>query len=101
MNELIDNIIKWGEDRKIIGNGTPQAQVLKLMSEAGELADNIGKKRYGRAMDDIGDCAVVLIMIASQIGVSFEDCLKIAYEDIKDRKGYLNEEGIFIKEGDV
>jgi hypothetical protein len=25
-------------------------------------------------------------------------CLKAAYEQIKDRKGYMNEHGIFVKE---
>jgi len=27
--------------------------------------------------------------------------LKVAYNDIKDRKGHMNTHGVFIKEGDV
>ena len=29
------------------------------------------------------------------------NCWNVAYADIKDRKGYLNENGTFIKDGDV
>jgi hypothetical protein len=31
---------------------------------------------------------------------TLEHCLEVAYDDIKDRKGYLNKAGVFIKEGD-
>ena len=101
LEELVELIIQWGNDRGIITNGTPQAQALKLMSEMGELADNLAKNRYKNALDDIGDCIVVLIMIATQINTDITECLRVAYDDIKDRKGYLNEDGIFVKEGDV
>jgi len=52
-------------------------------------------------LDDIGDCLVVLNTLAVMHDTSLEECLKVAYEDIKDRKGHMNSEGIFIKEGDV
>ena len=32
-------IIQWAEARKIIPNSTPEVQLLKAMSEMGELAD--------------------------------------------------------------
>lgn len=100
IDQLAEKVIEWGNARGIIDNGTPQAQTLKLMSEVGELADNIAKGRYEAAKDDIGDCIVVLIMIATQIDTSLGECLEVAYNDIKDRKGYLNSDGIFVKEGD-
>jgi hypothetical protein len=31
--------------------------------------------------------------------VDVKQCLRTAYEEIKDRKGYLNKEGVFIKDG--
>jgi NTP pyrophosphatase (non-canonical NTP hydrolase) len=99
LNELIEKTIQWAKDRKIIQNSTPEIQGLKLMSEMGELADNLAKKRDCR--DDIGDCMVVLINIAEMKGYTIEECLTIAYNDIKDRKGYVNENGLFIKNGDV
>lgn len=101
LEELAQNIAEWGEARGITINGKPETQTLKLMSEMGELADNIAKGRYEAAKDDIGDCIVVLIMIAELIGTDVKECLEVAYSDIKDRKGFLNEFGVFVKEGDV
>ena len=97
--ELIDNIGLWSMTRGIINNSTPLAQFAKLVSEIGELGDNIEKQRD--VTDDIGDCLVVLNTIAIMHDTTLEDCLNVAYNDIKDRKGHMNSEGIFIKEGDV
>ena len=85
--------------RGIINNSSPLAQFAKLVSEVGELGDNIAKQR--NVEDDIGDCLVVLNTLAVMFDTSLERCLEIAYDDIKDRKGQMNSEGIFIKEGDV
>tara|TARA_R100001369_G_scaffold73170_1_gene101677 strand:+ start:271 stop:576 length:306 start_codon:yes stop_codon:yes gene_type:complete len=100
MNEdLINKISLWSMTRGIINNSTPLAQFAKLVSEVGELGDNIAKQR--NVEDDIGDCLVVLNTLAIMFDTSLERCLEIAYDDIKDRKGHMNSEGIFIKEGDV
>jgi NTP pyrophosphatase (non-canonical NTP hydrolase) len=91
-------IVQWASDRGIIQNSTPQIQGLKLVSEIGELADNLAKGRDVR--DDIGDCIVVLSIIANMKGIDLHKCVEVAYNDIRDRKGHLNSDGIFIKEGD-
>lgn len=161
MEQLIKQIEQWAEDRNIIKGTKPIDQAMKLFSEFGELADNVGKGRDCR--DDIGDCAVVITIIMAQSGLSFyeyvkdcsmkshydlkynvallglsigdfvsdiasneiissstdnfiwcierlnaialqvgstlEECLQIAYNDIKDRKGVVYN-GLFIKESD-
>lgn len=84
----------------MVSGSSPQAQTLKLGSEFGELCDNIAKGRYQDAKDDIGDMMVLLIIICDQIGTSLDECLQVAWDDIKDRKGKMVN-GIFIKEGDV
>lgn len=99
MNELIDKCSQWSIDRQIIQNGNRETQCLKLVSEIGELADNIAKGRD--VYDDIGDCLVVLNNLALMHETSLEECLAYAYDDIKDRKGYMTANGVFIKEGDV
>ncbi len=43
------------------GNSTEQAQLLKALSEVGELADSILKNDREQAKDDIGDILVCLI----------------------------------------
>ena len=161
MNELIAKIEQWANDRNIIKGSKPIDQAMKLFSEFGELADNVGKGRDCR--DDIGDFAVVMTIIMAQCGLSFhaytsgltlqsnydlkynvsqlaenmtefvsdiasndsisddsdafiwciewlnvialqvgstlEECIQIAYDDIKDRKGIMSN-GVFIKESD-
>ena len=154
MQELIEKIEQWAEDRNIIKGSNPIDQAMKLFSEFGELADNVGKGRDCR--DDIGDVFVVLTIINKQHGKSLcledrlvcthdglkecvmwlgysladeltdtcygdkydcydslsilnkiaelsgttlEECVQIAYNDIKDRKGVMYN-GVFIKESD-
>ena len=99
LNELQTKIEKWAEDRGILANSKVSTQCLKLMSEMGELADNIAKGKDCR--DDIGDCFVVLVNIAKLVGSDITECAEIAYNDIKDRKGFLNEAGTFIKSTDA
>jgi len=98
-DDLIHKVNLWSMSRGIINNSNPLAQFAKLVSEVGELGDNIAKQRD--VTDDIGDCLVVLNTLAIMHDTTLEDCLNVAYDDIKDRKGHMNSEGIFIKEGDV
>jgi NTP pyrophosphatase (non-canonical NTP hydrolase) len=98
-DELIHLISLWAMKRGIVNNSTPLAQFAKLVSEIGELGDNIAKERD--VTDDIGDCLVVLNTLAIMNDTTLEECLKVAYDDIKDRKGRMNTHGVFIKEGDV
>lgn len=100
LEKRINDVIQWGKDRQIIQNSSPQVQCLKTMSEIGELADNLAKGRYELAKDDIGDVIVTLIMISEQIGTDIGECLDTAWDDIKDRRGHLSKEGVFIKETD-
>lgn len=154
MQELISKIEQWAHERNIINGSKPIDQAMKLFSEFGELADNVGKGRDCR--DDIGDVFVVLTIISKQhgrslsledrlvcthktlkecvmwlgysladeltdttygdkydcydsisilnkiaelIGSTLEECVQIAYNDIKDRKGIMSN-GVFIKESD-
>ena len=176
LQELIKAIEQWAEDRNIIKGSKPIDQAMKLFSEFGELADNVGKGRDCR--DDIGDVFVVLVIIGKQRGhdmivpittiielfnkddnyhygevynmactpkekvaylcsdiaimvshfydcrvdaystddmieqclatmfalcddlnYTLEECIQIAYDDIKDRKGLMHG-GLFIKESD-
>lgn len=153
MEQLIKQIEQWAEDRNIIKGSKPIDQAMKLFSEFGELADNVGKGRDCR--DDIGDVFVVLTIMAKQLGldiidavkydgssrgaqkhavcdlglalnyfvrsenkqclrsclmalhaickgglIDFKECVQIAYNDIKGRKGIMHN-GVFIKESDT
>lgn len=98
MENYVELIAQWHRDRNLIDGSTDKDQYMKLIQEAGELSDNICKGRDIR--DDIGDMMVVLINIATRNGLSMEECLAVAYDDIKDRKGKMID-GVFVKEADL
>ena len=98
MVSQLDRLIRsWHHDRNLISGSTDKDQYMKLIQEAGELSDNICKGRDIR--DDIGDMMVVLINIMERNNLSLSECLGVAYDDIKDRKGRMVD-GVFVKETD-
>jgi len=101
LDELEKATTEWADARGIIRNGKLVTQVAKLFEESGELAGAILKNKDKEIKDSIGDSIVVLNNIAKIYGTTLEECWNLAYEEIKDRKGYLNEEGNFIKEADM
>jgi len=92
-------VIRWAEARGIIRNSDSKTQLLKAVSEMGELADAVIKRDRDAIIDGIGDVLVCLIVAAAIEDVDVKQCLSAAYNEIKDRKGYLNKEGVFIKDG--
>jgi len=95
---LLSNITNWASDRNIINGGNAKDQCLKLVQEVGELSDSLCKGNS--PIDDIGDCMVVLTIIAEQHDLTVSQCLEHAYNDIKDRKGMMID-GVFVKEKDL
>jgi len=96
IQQLTHLVEQWHIARNLIEGATDKDQVLKLIQEVGELSDNVCKGQDIR--DDIGDIMVVLINIMKRNDISLEECLNVAYNDIKDRKGRMVD-GIFVKEG--
>jgi NTP pyrophosphatase (non-canonical NTP hydrolase) len=98
--ELQEKVVQWAKDRQIIPNSNPTAQLMKTMSELGELADATLKSDREGIIDGIGDVLVTLILHAklhnAQLDLTY--CLEAAYNTIKDRKGTLTPEGVFVKE---
>ena len=98
--QLQSLVIQWSKDRKIIPNSTPWAQWKKLVEEACvEVADAMHSRDPHALSDAIGDSIIVLINLAAMVGMDAVECTAGAYEQIKDRRGYLREDGIFVKEG--
>lgn len=97
MNEWENNVRQWATDRNIIGGTEPKDQMLKLLEELGELSTAMQKGHTQKFVDAIGDCAVVLCILAAQNGVSFDRCLNAAWDEIKHRRGRIVN-GVFVKE---
>ena len=96
--ELEMKVIQWGEARRIVQNSTPYAQAQKTQEELNELFDAIVKLDRTAMKDAYGDILVTLIMGCATADIDLVSCLELAYNEIKDRKGYLTPEGIFVKE---
>lgn len=94
-----EDIRQWAKDRNLIEGSDSFRQVTKLLEEAGEIAQGVAKGRVADIADGIGDAIVVLTILAAQNEIHIEDCIELAWEQIKDRKGRMVD-GVFIKEGD-
>ena len=92
------NVIRWGEERKIVQHSNPRAQAIKTLEEVGELMQAITDNDREAMIDAYGDILVTLVMGCATADLDLVSCFKHAYEQIKDRKGHLSPEGIFIKE---
>ena len=102
--EEVTRVENWGEERGLLNVEKftqdlidTNAQTLKLMEEVGELAKAVAYRDEQSLKDGIGDCAVVLIILAAQYGLTFEQCLDHAWDEIKERTGKL-EDGLFKKD---
>lgn len=92
-----DRIRGWAHDRNLLEGSDVKSQFVKLMEEAGELAQAIAKQRDDEFADAIGDMFVVLTILAAQKHMQIENCIAGAWNEIKDRKGRLVD-GVFVKE---
>jgi len=101
VEELIDGVIQWGSDRGIVENSDAKSQYLKLVEEVGELGGAIARGRRDDMLDACGDIIVVALMIMAIEDTSMEECLGKAWMEIKDRRGYLRPDGIYVKEEDM
>jgi NTP pyrophosphatase (non-canonical NTP hydrolase) len=86
---LFDCIRDWAEQRGLYNEGDPKTQTLKLMEEAGEICRAVLKKDEPEIIDGIGDCVVVLTNLAHLCDTSIEECIEIAYNEIKGRSGKM------------
>ena len=115
IDELVELIYGWGADRGIVENSTPLAQYKKTGSEYHELVeaatrfDILNMPQRGRMssqvyadaedlVDAIGDVFVTLCMVAATAGLDIQTCISHAYDQIKDRTGYLTPDGTFVKD---
>ena len=96
--EIEMKVVQWGEQRKIVQNSTPAAQAIKTQEELDELIDAIKKGDRAAMADAYGDLLVTLVMGCACADLDLVSCFELAYQEIKDRKGFLNKDGIFVKE---
>ena len=91
-------VVQWGEARGIVQNSTPMAQAQKTQEELDELITAIHEDDREAMKDAYGDILVTLIMGCACADLDLVTCLEAAFSEIKDRKGFLNKDGIFVKQ---
>lgn len=94
---LHNKVVSWGLERALVSckptgefqpsNGMARAQLLKCMSELGELADATLKQDMAGMRDGLGDTVVTLIMYSVNAGLGFVQSLGEAYKEISSRRG--------------
>lgn len=99
--ELIDKVNDWAISHGL-DKGNPKVEWMKVTEEVGEIRDVFLKPHdfadpEWSLKDAIGDSMVTLIVLCLQLGYDVEECLTIAYNDIKDRKGVMIDDN-FVKE---
>ena len=96
-SNYFDLIRAWADERGLYEKGDPITQYIKLMEEAGELGRAILKEDLEQGIDAVGDMVVVLTNFSELMGVSIEECIVKAYNEIKDRTGKMDN-GTFKKD---
>lgn len=101
---LIDKIEKWA-DKRNLKQADPKIQWMRITEEVGEIRDVLLKptkftEPQAALKDAIGDTLVTIIVLAHQLDLDVTECLDIAYEEIKNRKGKMIN-GTFVKEEDL
>lgn len=95
--DYFEKIVEWGKDKGILDKGTVAMQFAKLIEEVTELGEGIENESAEEIEDAIGDCVVVLTLLAKLCNMNIEDCIKSAYNVIKNRTGRM-EGGQFLKD---
>ena len=98
MDELNVKIDQWFIERQIPMYGTPLGQAVKMLEEATEVISALSINDKDELSDAIGDVYVTLRGLALVSDLWFDSCVNQAYNEIKDRKGYLRSDGVFVKE---
>jgi len=99
LNDRFGLIRSWAKQRGLYDKGNAHTQYVKLMEEAGELAQSLLKQDKPEIQDAIGDMVVVLTNLAHIEGFTIEDCIDAAYTQIAARTGKMIN-GTFVKDED-
>ncbi|WMU95480.1 helix-turn-helix domain-containing protein [Streptococcus vestibularis] len=102
--ELITKVNEWADDRNL-KQADPKIQWMRITEEVGEIRDVLLKptkftEPQAALKDAIGDTLVTIIVLAHQLDLDVTECLSVAYEEIKNRKGKMVN-GTFVKEEDL
>lgn len=91
------NVLGWAEQRDLLHADNSLAQMGKVLEEVEEFYDEMKAGNKPKMKMEFGDVLVSLIVLANQQGIDEVECLSMAYEKIKNRKG-KTVNGTFVRE---
>jgi vacuolar-type H+-ATPase subunit I/STV1 len=106
MQELIGKVEQWAIDKGIDTAENWKPQFKKIVEEVMEYKEELKLSEHDTAanlmdeMTEMGDILVTLTIMAQQRGYELKQCLELAYDKIKDRKGEVID-GNFVKAEDI
>lgn len=108
--ELQEKILEWADIHDLLHEENSGKQFLKFVEEVFEFKtemDNVLSytdpyvdEAIERMELEMGDVFVTLIILCKQLEIEPMECLELAYEKIKNRKGETRN-GMFIKAEDL
>lgn len=85
MQLLIENVVKWANDKDLLKLENSKRQYLKFLEEVGETCRAILKDEHNEMVDGFGDIAVTVIIYAKQLGYKIDD--RFMYNELYESKG--------------
>ena len=118
--QLQEKVLSWADDKDLLHAENVDKQFMKFIEEVFEfkfemensknykdicehlkIPGTFAKNKNKRDMMlEMGDIFVTLIILCKQIGIDPVECLSMAYDKIKNRKGKTLH-GTFVKEEDL
>lgn len=110
--ELQEKVLDWADSHDLLHEENADKQFLKFVEEVFEFKTefDLNGFRFGMGDDfsyisedlmfEMGDIIVTLIILCEQLDIDPAECLEMAYEKIKDRKGKTID-GTFVKAEDL
>lgn len=106
--KLIELVEKWAKEKDLLHEENADKQFLKFIEEVFEFKSELDiyfiygyiEPNFKSMMTEMGDIFVTLIILCKQLQMDPLQCLEMAYEKIKGRKGKTIGE-TFVKEEDL
>jgi NTP pyrophosphatase (non-canonical NTP hydrolase) len=95
--DLEEMVLGWADKKGIFENSSDVRQFDKLAEEVKELQDALLADNQEEVVDAIGDCLVVLTVIAKMRNTDLASCYESAYRVIAKRTGKMVD-GVFVKD---
>lgn len=72
-----------------------------VQNSVGDIAKYILRSKENKMVEKVKDLLDDLNAVAIHFETNLDECITCSWNEIKDRRGFLREDGIFVKEADI